>query len=172
MKCPHASSRNGSSGQQGLRKDGHESRHILHEHDLHRRLHRHHHRPHHPPGKRFEGRVWKTAENRASQSCWRLLRSDQVSRRAAPPFRFGLVTSLSSRSTKSSHYCVSFTSETCFHPTWFKPALSRWASRTTFTVIGSDDGVTVSFIAKAHLQPQYVCKGFIWCRSNTAMCYL
>lgn len=89
FKCPHASSRNGSSGQQGLRKDGHESRHILHEHDLHRRLHRHHHRPHHPPGKGFEGRVWKTAENRASQSCWRLLRSDQVSRRAAPPFRFG-----------------------------------------------------------------------------------
>lgn len=72
--CP----RNGSTGQQSLWENGDESRDLLHDHNIHCGFYRYHYCSHHPPWQRDKRWVWKATENRASQPCWRLLRSDQV----------------------------------------------------------------------------------------------
>ena len=116
--------RNGSFGQQSFGKDGHESCDLLHDHDVYRCFHRHHNRPHHPPRKRIQRWVWKAADDRASQSCWCLLRSDQVARKEERQCL--QILTLTAQHPLLTTVWFLF-SETCFHRTWSKLAHSRWA---------------------------------------------
>lgn len=120
--------RNGSFGQQSFGKDGHASCDLLHDHDVYRRFHWYHNRPHHPPRKRIQRRVWKTAEDRASQSSWCLLRSDQVA--CVEEQSCLQILTLTAQHPLLTTVWFLF-SETCFHQTWSKLAHSRWVLQST-----------------------------------------